>query len=86
MKPMQEKVLDNKISTMNLTLNQKKELSKIWFVYGNNGKKHSHCNHRYIQNLIQSDEDTLYFYLQSPKHDTTLECIEKVAHIIHNVE
>lgn len=70
---------------MKLTETQKVALNKIWFIYGNQGRKHTHCNHRYIQNLIQNNEDSLYFYLQSPKHDITLECIEQVANILHNV-
>jgi len=45
-----------------LTEDQKKQLMKIWFVYGNNGKKHSHHNHRFIQNYIEHGEDTEEFY------------------------
>lgn len=65
-----------------LNIEQLKALEKLWFIYGNNGKKHSHCNHRYIQNFIEAGEDTKEFYLSSPKNDLTQECIDEVDKIL----
>jgi anti-sigma factor ChrR (cupin superfamily) len=45
-----------------ITDDQRQELMRIWFVFGNNGKKHTHHNHRYIQCLIENNEDTEHFY------------------------
>lgn len=57
---------------------QRKKLEKLWFIYGNNGKKHTHCNHRYIQNILEHGEDSELFYTQSIKSDLTQECINEV--------
>lgn len=81
-----------------MTLNEKqiKALEKLWFIYGNNGKKHSHMNHRFIQNLLSRGEDNREFYLEAPanlrekgyseekiKQDSlTQECIEEVDKIL----
>ncbi len=65
-----------------LTNQQQKGLEKLWFIYGNNGKKHTHCNHRYIQNFLEHGEDTENFYKQSPKSDLTDECINEVKEIL----
>lgn len=65
-----------------LTLNQINLLKRLWFIYGNKGKKHSHCNHRFIQNFIECGEDTRDFYLSSDKNDLTQECINEVDKIL----
>ena len=62
---------------------QRRLLEKLWFIFGNNGKKHSHCNHRYIQNILEQGEDTEAFYKQSPKNDLTQECIDEVKNILN---
>jgi hypothetical protein len=67
-----------------LTENQRKKLEKVWFVYGNSGKKHTHCNHRYIQNILEQGEDTELFYKQSEKCDLTEECINAVKNILND--
>lgn len=67
---------------MKLSDKQKYYLNKLWHIYGNNGKKHSHCNHRYIQNFIEHDEDTKQFYLASPKNDLTEECMYDVDTVL----
>jgi hypothetical protein len=64
-----------------LTEKQRRELEKLWFVFGNNGKKHTHCNHRYIQNFLEQGEDTEQLYKQSEKGDLTDECVEEVKKI-----
>ena len=40
-----------------LTEVQRKALNKLWFLYGNHGKKSTHSNHRFIQNILQHGED-----------------------------
>lgn len=69
-----------------LSTKKRQSLSKLWFIYGNKGKKHSHCNHRFIQNLIEHGEDTRDFYLQSPKNDITEECIVEVDKVLTGKE
>lgn len=71
-----------KESMITLSDKQRAALNKLWFVYGNNGKKHTHCNHRYIQNILAHGEDTEAFYRQSPKNDLTQECVDAVKEII----
>ena len=34
-----------------LSDSQKEKLHKIWFIYGNRGKKCNHNQHRFIQNV-----------------------------------
>lgn len=67
-----------------LTPSQRKQLEKLWFVYGNMGKKHSHHNHKFIQAFIEQEEDSREFYLSSPRNDLTQECIEQVDKILGN--
>lgn len=79
-----------------LTEDQKKQLMKIWFVYGNNGKKHSHHNHRFIQNCIEHGEDTEEFYRNADMGRTVKagidintivlsdECVAEVRKILNN--
>lgn len=69
-----------------LTDTQRKGLEKLWFVYGNEGKKHSHCNHRYIQNFLEQGEDTESFYKQSAKNDLTQECVDAVKAVLNDKE
>lgn len=72
-------------SEIQLTENQRKKLEKLWFVYGNNGKKHTHCNHRYIQNILEHGKDTESFYKQSDKTDLTDECVNAVKSILNAI-
>jgi hypothetical protein len=69
-----------------LTELQRKKLEKLWFVYGNEGKKHSHCNHRYIQNILEQGEDTEAFYKQSAKNDLAQECVDAVKSVLNDKE
>lgn len=83
------------MAKVKLTTDQITALNKLWFVYGNNGKKHTHHNHRFIQNFIESSEDTRKFYLNADKTRTskanidwktielTPECIEAVDLILN---
>ncbi len=83
---------------MNLSVEQLKQLNKLWFIYGNNGKKHSHLNHKWIQGFLERNEDSREFYLNAPKNwldnglpedkikkDTlTQECIDEVDKILND--
>ena len=66
-----------------LTDEQRKALNKLWHIYGNHGKKVTHCNHRFIQNFLEHGEDTREFYLSSTKNDLTKECIDEVDKILN---
>ena len=36
------------------------KISYLWFLYGNNGRKHTHGNHKFIQRILealQTDEE-----------------------------
>lgn len=80
---------------MEINEQQQKALQKLWFVYGNGGKKHTHHNHRFIQCLIESQEDEREFYLGADKTKTvkagidwktielTQECINEVDKILN---
>jgi len=50
---------------MKLTEEQKNQLKDIWFIYGNNGKKHTLSGHKYIQKLLDQGEDYRSFYKPS---------------------
>lgn len=83
-----------------ITEEQKKHLIKLWFIYGNNGKKHTHFNHRYIQNFIEHNEDSEDFYKNVNKEfyknvnkkegvdwntmKLTDECVDAVKLILNN--
>ena len=53
-----------------LSTHQRSELIKLWFIYGNNGPKHTHHNHRFIQNIIEHGEDTEKFYRNASRQRT----------------
>jgi len=77
-----------------LTETQRELLLKLWFVYGNKGKKHTHHNHRFIQNFLESGKDTEEFYRGADKTRTvkagidwdtiklTDECVSEVRKIL----
>jgi hypothetical protein len=82
---------------MQLTESQKIELNKLWFIYGNRGKKHTLGNHRFIQNLLTRGEDDREFYLKGIKNmkkkgiysddkAITQECISAVDSILKSSE
>jgi hypothetical protein len=82
------------MENINVTKEQHDKLYKLWFVYGNNGKKHTHQNHRFIQNILEHNEDSREFYLNSDRTKTsqlgrdwskielTQECIDAVDEIL----
>lgn len=83
-----------------LTEDQKKALKKLWFIYGNYGKKSTHCNHGYIQGFLEHGEDRKQFYLDGvqamrdkhipeseiQKRAITQECIDAVEAILNSKE
>ena len=77
-----------------LTDKQRVALQKLWFIYGNNGKKHTYHNHRYIQNILEHGENTEEFYRSADStvakkagidwstQELTEECVSKVKEVL----
>lgn len=67
-----------------LTDQQKAELNRLWFIYGNGHKKHTLGNHRFIQCLLESNEDNRKFFVNtaSVMNRLSAECIIEVDKII----
>jgi hypothetical protein len=63
-----------------LTEQQREQLDRIWFVYGNRGPKSSMSDHRFIQCFLEHDEDTRDFFKPSQ------ECLEQVDKILKGDE
>jgi acetyl esterase/lipase len=79
---------------MDISEEQRKKLQKLWFIYGNDGKKHTHYNHRFIQNIIEHNEDTRDAYINSARLKTlkpellptvvlTQECMDLVDEVLN---
>jgi len=77
---------------MKLTELQLNQLNKLWFVYGNSGKKSTMFNHKYIQGFIEVGEDRKIPYLEGierlkergfEKDSITQECIDEVEKIVY---
>ena len=47
---------------VNLTKKQREKLENLWFVYGNNGRKHTIAGHKFIQGFLEHGEDLRKFY------------------------
>ncbi len=71
-----------------LTINQKSELERLWFIYGNGGKKHTLGNHKFIQCLLESNEDYRKLYVKSPAvlYKLTSECQIEVDKILDKLK
>ena len=39
-----------------MTPKQKNAIELLWFVYGNNGPKHTTGNHKFLQNILRGDD------------------------------
>ena len=90
---MKDKKVKDKI-THNLTEEQREALNKLWFIYGNHGKKTTLSNHRFIQNILTRGEDDRDFFLNANysryiaagqdvvKLKITKECIDAVDKIL----
>lgn len=60
-----------------LTNTQQKKLKNLWFVYGNNHKKHTSGNHKFIQRLLEENAiDYRKFY------NPTQECLKAVDDVL----
>lgn len=55
---------------------KRKKLEKLWFIYGNNGPKHTHANHRFIQCWLEEGTDERAFF------GPTEECIKAVDKVL----
>lgn len=71
-----------------LTSEQKSELEKLWFIYGNGHQKHTLGNHKFIQNLIENNDYHSKFYLNTTQITNCLsrECLQKVDEILDNLK
>ncbi len=81
---------------MEIIETQRKALLKLWFIYGNEGAKHTHHNHRYIQNFLEHGEDSEQFYREADRSRSdkagvdwstiglTDECVNEVKEILKN--
>ncbi len=75
-----------------LSKDQTRELRKLWFVFGNNGPKHTHHNHIFIQRFLDSGEDWEDKLRKADKEgnrridrskvDLTQECVEEVRKVV----
>lgn len=71
-----------------LTDTQKKELERLWFIYGNGHEKHTLGNHKFIQGLLESHEDYRKPYSKrvAAIHCLTHECITEVDKILDQLK
>ena len=80
-----------------LTEKQKKEFEKIWFVFGNNGKKCTLFNHKLVQGFYEYGENRINAYRTGNKNmkkqygkeyvvknGVTEECIAACQEILNN--
>lgn len=51
-----------------LTESQMKRFEKLWFVYGNNGKKSTLFNHKLVQGFYESGENRINAYKDGNKN------------------
>jgi hypothetical protein len=52
---------------LELTKEQMEAFKKLWFIYGNNGKKHTLFNHKAIQGFLEANENRLEVYSENRK-------------------
>ncbi|HMG82792.1 MAG TPA: hypothetical protein VK559_07135 [Ferruginibacter sp.] len=71
-----------------LTDTQKKQLEKLWFIYGNGHKKHTLGNHRFIQRLLECNDDARKLFVNgnSVLNKLTSECQLEVDKILDNLK
>ncbi len=78
-----------------LTEEQRKALNKLWWIYGNSGKKCTLFNHKLIQGFLEASEDRREDYIQgkiniienrgqeyADKNAITDECLYAVSKVI----
>lgn len=82
---------------LELTESQIKRFEKLWFIYGNHGKKSTHLNHKLVQGFYQYRENRIEVYRDGNKnytdkygedytkeHGVTEECIAACEEILNN--
>lgn len=85
------------MDTINLTEKQKKEFERIWFIFGNGGKKCTLFNHKLVQGFYEYNENRIEAYRDGNKNITeqygeeyaknngvTEECISACEEILNN--
>lgn len=81
------------IKNIVLSEKQMEALKKLWFLYGNRGKKETLFNHKYIQGFIEAKEDRKDPYWEGRTElerkgrvsmSLTQECIDEVEKIVYN--
>jgi hypothetical protein len=65
----------------------KQKLTRLWFLYGNNGKLHTNGNHKFIQRLVEHVERGTYWSEQEWKlnkkfYAPTNECYDAVVALV----
>lgn len=72
-----------------LTTDQRRDLGRLWFIYGNGGAKHTHGNHRFIQTILEHGEDSRKFFRKPSRipefKPLTKECEQEVDKVIRQV-
>ena len=80
-------MIEKLIKKISITEKETKDLHFLWMIYGNSGKKHTHGNHRFIQDILERGEfDTESFtssVYQERKQAITEECYEAVIKILN---
>lgn len=61
---------------------QVNKLMRLWFIYGNNGKKHDDNQHKWIQKIIESHVDEYEFW----GNRISKECKEEVYKVLSNFQ
>jgi len=85
------------MDNITLTQNQLKRFEKLWFVYGNSGKKSTLFNHKLVQGFYESSENRIEVYRDGnknmlekygqeyvDKNGVTEECIAACLEILNN--
>lgn len=62
------------------------KIKKMWFTYGNRGKKHTDGNHKMLQRLVEQERDSLNILEKSIGFypDITPECFYETFKILIN--
>jgi hypothetical protein len=61
---------------------QHRALEKLWFIYGNNGQKHTDANHHFIQHLLELPYVDLQSEFRIWSKRCTSECREAVEKVL----
>ena len=82
---------------MDITEEQMAKFHKLWFVYGNNGKKSTLFNHKLIQGFVEYNEDRREDYanvnknleekfgkIYADKNGITQECLDAIKELLEN--